>query len=130
MNKILLGMLLFVLTMTSYGQENQPVLLVRPNIQILVEDSTFTVFSQHKTTIVDSDSLQYFYCVDEINKSFCVKFLPSKINKEYEVELLTYVYRVTQPISHSKSKGNWGNRLNKCYTVINVTYENGKIAIK
>ena len=37
MNKILLGMLLFVLTMTSYGQENQPVLLVRPNIQILVE---------------------------------------------------------------------------------------------
>ena len=136
--KQLLSILLFVLTINLYGQTNPQVLrpvpprvlLIKPNIQILIEDSTFTVYSKEKTTVMDSDGLEYVYCVDEISKELCVKFLSPNIDKEYRVELLTYVYQVAQPMMHSRSKGNWTNRLNKCYTVINVTYENGQIAIK
>ena len=136
--KQLLSILLFVLTINVYGQTNPQVLrpvpprvlLIKPNIQILIEDSTFTVYSKEKTTVMDSDGLEYVYCVDEISKELCVKFLSPNIDKEYRVELLTYVYQVAQPMMHSRSKGNWTNRLNKCYTVINVTYENGQIAIK
>jgi hypothetical protein len=86
--------------------------------------------SKEKTTVIDSDGLEYVYCVDEINKELCVKFLPSTFDKEYRVEVLTYVYQIGQPMRHSTSKGNWTNRLNKCYTVINVTYKNGQILIK
>jgi hypothetical protein len=136
--KQLLSILLFVLTINVYGQTNPQVLrpvpprvlLIKPNIQILIEDSTFTVYSKEKTTVIDSDGLEYVYCVDEISKELCVKFLSPNIDKEYRVELLTYVYQVAQPMMYSRSKGNWTNRLNKCYTVINVTYENGQIAIK
>jgi hypothetical protein len=136
--KQLLSILLFVLTINLYGQTNPQVLrpvpprvlLIKPNIQILIEDSTFTIYSKEKTTVMDSDGLEYVYCVDEISKELCVKFLSPNIDKEYRVELLTYVYQVAQPMMHSRSKGNWTNRLNKCYTVINVTYENGQIAIK
>jgi hypothetical protein len=136
--KQLLSILLFVLTINLYGQTNPQVLrpvpprvlLIKPNIQILIEDSTFTVYSKEKTTVIDSDGLEYVYCIDEISKEFCVKFLSPNIDKEYRIELLTYVYQVAQPMMHSRSKGNWTNRLNKCYTVINVTYENGQIAIK
>ena len=136
--KQLLSIPLFILTLNLYGQTNPQVLrpvpprvlLIKPNIQILIEDSTFTVYSKEKTTVIDSDGLEYVYCVDEISKELCVKFLSPNIDKEYRVELLTYVYQVAQPMMHSRSKGNWTNRLNKCYTVINVTYENGQIAIK
>jgi hypothetical protein len=128
--KHLLSILLLILTINLYGQKPQPVLLIKPNIKILIEDSTFTVYSKEKTTVIDSDGLKYVYCVDEINKELCVKFLSPNIDKEYRVEVLTYVYQIGQPMSHSTSKGNWTNRLNKCYTVINVTYENGQIAIK
>jgi hypothetical protein len=127
--KKLLSILLFILTINVYGQ-TIPVLLIKPNIKILIEDSTFTVYSKEKTTVIDSDGLEYVYCVDEINKELCVKFLPSTFDKEYRVEVLTYVYQIGQPIRHSTSKGNWTNRLNKCYTVINVTYKNGQILIK
>jgi hypothetical protein len=130
MKKILLSTILFVLTITTYGQKNPPVLLIKPNIEILIEDSTFTVYSKERTNVIESDGLEYAYSVDEINKKHCVEFLSSNIDKEYRVELLTYVYQVAQPMMHSKSKGHWGNRLNKCYTVINVTYENGQIEIK
>ena len=138
MKNLIACMILFVLTMVSYGQTNPQVLrpvpprvlLIKPNIEILIEDSTFTVYSKERTNVIESNGLEYVYSVDEINKKLCVEFLPSKIDKEYRVELLTYVYQVAQPMSHSRSKGNWGNRLNKCYTVIYVTYENGVIAIK
>lgn len=136
--KKLLSILLFVLTINLYGQTNPQVLrpvppkvlLIKPNIEILIEDSTFTVYSKERTNVIESDGIEYVYSVDEINKKHCVEFLPPNIDKEYRVELLTYVYQVAQPMMHSRSKGHWGNRLNKCYTVINVTYENGKIAIK
>lgn len=128
--KNILSVVMFILTINAYSQKNTPVLLVKPNIQILIEDSTFTVYSKEKTTVIESDGLEYVYSVDEINKQLCVKFLPSNIDKEYKVELLTYVYQVAQPMMHSKYKGNWSNRLNKCYTVIQVTFENGEIAIK
>ena len=135
---MLLTIMLFVLTITLYGQTNPEVLrpvpprvlLIKPNIEILIEDSTFAVYSKERTNVIESDGLEYVYSVDEINKKLCVEFLPPNIDKEYRVELLTYVYQVAQPMMHSRSKGNWGNRLNKCYTVINVTYENGQIAIK
>lgn len=136
--KQLLFILLSVLTINVYGQTNPQVLrsvpprvlLIKPNIQILIEDSTFTVYSKEKTTVIDSDGLEYVYCVDEINKELCVKFLSPNVDKEYKVEVLTYVYQVAQPMMHSRSKGHWGNRLNKCYSIINVTYENGQIVIK
>jgi hypothetical protein len=127
--KKLLFILLFILTINIYGQTT-PVLLIKPNIKILIEDSTFTVYSKEKTTVIDSDGLEYVYCVDEINKELCVKFLSPNVDKEYKVEVLTYVYQVAQPMRHSTAKGNWSNRLNKCYTIINVTYENGQIIIK
>jgi hypothetical protein len=138
MKKMLLTIMLFVLTITLYGQTNPEVLrpvpprvlLIKPNIEILIEDSTFTVYSKERTNVIESDGLEYVYSVDEINKKLCVEFLPPNIDKEYRVELLTYVYQVAQPMMHSRSKSHWGNRLNKCYTVIYVTYENGKIAIK
>jgi len=138
MKKMLLTIMLFVLTITLYGQTNPEVLrpvpprvlLIKPNIEILIEDSTFAVYSKERTNVIESDGLEYVYSVDEINKKLCVEFLPPNIDKEYRVELLTYVYQVAQPMMHSRSKGHWGNRLNKCYTVIYVTYENGKIVIK
>ena len=131
MKNLIACVILFVLTMVSYGQEvKTSYLIIKPNIQILIEDSTFTVLSKERTNVLDSDSLQYEYSVDEINKMCSVKFLSTNVNREYRIELLTYVYGIAQPINHSKSKGNWSNRLSKCYNVIYVTYENGVIAIK
>lgn len=138
MKNLIACVILFVLTMVSYGQTNPQVLrsvphrvlLIKPNIEILIEDSTFTVYSKERTNVIESDGLEYVYSVDEVNKKLCVEFLPPNIDKEYRVELLTYVYQVAQPMMHSRSKGHWSNRLNKCYTVIYVTYENGVIAIK
>lgn len=126
MKNLIACLILFVLTMVSYGQTNPQVLrpvppqvlLIKPNIEILIKDSTFTVYSKERTNVIESDGLEYVYSVDEINKKLCVEFLPSNIDKEYRVELLTYVYQVAQPMSHSRSKGHWSNRLNKCYTVI------------
>lgn len=131
MKNLIACVILFVLTMVSYGQScKTSYLIIKPNIQILIEDSTFTVLSKERTNVLDSDSLQYIYSVDEINKMCSVKFLSTNVNREYRIELLTYVYGIAQPINHSKSKDNWSNRLSKCYNVIYVTYENGVIAIK
>lgn len=139
-------MMLFVLTMTSYGQTEVHIITTRPYIDIsFIDDTTLMVTSKYKTIVDESDSLECVRLVDEINKKDYLVIKVKSINKEYRVVLLTYVYDVRQPPRGSTISGqnsthtgqyrsnrgqNWENRLQKIYNTIYIKYDNGIVTIK
>jgi hypothetical protein len=147
MKNIILFMMLFVLTMISYGQTDVHNITTRPYINIsFIDDTTLMVTSSKYQTIVDeSDSLEWNRLVDEINKRDYLVIKVKPVNKEYRVVLLTYVYDVRQPprgstgpgqnrsntVQYRSNRGqNWENRLQKVYNTIYITYDNGIVSIK
>lgn len=132
--------MLFVLTMTLYGQTDVHNITTRPYINIsFIDDTTLMVTSSKYQTIVDdSDSLEWVRLVDEINKKDYLVIKVKPVNKEYRVVLLTYVYDVRQPPRGMTGPGqnrsnrgqNWENRLQKVYNTIYITYDNGIVLIK
>lgn len=143
MIKMILCMVLFVLTMVSYGQaEPSPdgvITLIKPYIEVsFIDDTTLMVnSSKYQTIVYESDSLESERLVDEVNKRDYLVIKVKNINKEYRLVLLTYVYEVRQPIRFTGStyyrtnRGqNWENRLQKVYNTIYITCDNGIVSIK
>jgi hypothetical protein len=139
MKHLLLLMMLFVLTITSYTQTEVHNITTRPYIDIsFIDDTTLMVTSKYKTIVDVSDSLECVRLVDEINKKDYLLIKVKSINKEYRVVLLTYVYDVRQPprgstgaAQYRTNRGqNWENRLQKIYNTIYIKYENGIVTIK
>ena len=122
-------MLLFVLTMTAYGQKQLTLITAKQFIHFYqIDSATISVSSNYKTIVYENvDSLQIKEA--ENGKHELIVNVP-QVNKEYTVVFLTYVYELNQNIPHSKTKQNFGRRLVKIYNTVNIKYENGIITIK
>lgn len=81
--------------------------------------------SYSKTTVSNNAGLTY----KNNNPEEIVFYVPA-VNKEYEIELISYEYRTNPPTrSDQKHISNWTKSLHKIYNTIHVKNENGVISV-